>query len=1316
MRAYDSVTNFVARSSIRSDDALCDRLKCDPDGIPSLEFIFRRSEDWWLCRCCAQHECFLVDACIPALIEAANRNPNESNVIFDVTKALGRSMAILKDGNCTLSRSVEAAILDFVCRFWDSMVEFVCHECVYIFDVLIHLHSLGCKCKTERRGDGCCSWILEVANSLTDGTPSCRSKLKCLLIFVKQYPLVIDRFPDETITSFYKSLSCATLAVAASHLIVYDLSRLFTDACRLSLHTSLLRNALCSPNQQLWAGAREKLIPILFKDKHLAGWLAEDFTATLSASVCFAIMLIVIPPTVIDDKNGEMFGIRSALCQGFSDDRTLDVMLFLSRLCIFHQTVTGGYSTWDDFIDERYLIRALLHSHSQMRLSAWNLISDHPRLTVPIRRREVELMKAFMLTNMTEQCPAIRQKILTGLKKIFIRVRETSQMLLKAGNDEEDLVNCYVNFVLWLRDLCFESLQKGSNFNRRIMALHIIDYIYQKPFLRADSKGLFYQSIASRLRLERDHHLKLLNCLDDSYQLCQEVALDLLTSNCCADLIDWDTFLEESICRMLSTRSHNVMSSSYRFRYFLRKNSSRIESFFEYLLDLCSARIRLIIGNLLAVATEGGSLYPILNAIAVVIEQVEWENLSVEEVEWWHSHVSAQLLPLCFEVGELVAPVVHSMSPEGFAPDALLHSNESIHNGMASLTETSQLLLVGCWRAHRHISTILHLIASKVPYPLLISDAELRRIGEYYWLQLTECKHCGAFELAVEGFEGLCRRLWNLMDTHRDDHECTLPTPDGWLDDILAAIKGEVDTSKLCSTRRSAGLPHLVCAILGTEPRQRNAHCVRKALDSLLSYEHLSPELQVHSINVLRSIFSDKRLSEAVQGRLERALRACLLGIASPFWPLRNAISQLFAALLVRIFGVAKTPQRTLRVHEKNAMSGYEFFSRFPSLYDMIYLRLLAFADMNNQLGVYPVLALLTHLFPSTQRSREHPISVFILPTLRVLLDCRAQKIRELAAHALIAICDEQDVGFLLRWIRSLELLKARQNHVHCILLILQVVNERFEDNPFQCDVKRIVDEIIEKKLFRSWCDCNLSILAALIHSCGVRPKLYHIKLLIDSDATRWLTARPVAALMARFLLENATGDVEEGMIAAVELLQRKRNLRSELWRAFLKKTHVGISSLLLRMAAADLCESDEYTVCNILRLLLDNVAMVLGNEECVKLVNAYIEKLTDGSFHLGREISKDLIHLLSMELHLTCFDVRWILSCAQSESVHSKRIALRGILWARENCIKAIEVLNAGAVLLQDEESSIREESASILSGVLHSGKGYSLLNAQIV
>lgn len=62
----------------------------------------------------------------------------------------------------------------------------------------------------------------------------------------------------------------------------------------------------------------------------------------------------------------ESIALYISLIEGFSDDRALDVMLFLSRFCIFHQRVTGDYSTWDGFIDERCLIRALLHSHSHV--------------------------------------------------------------------------------------------------------------------------------------------------------------------------------------------------------------------------------------------------------------------------------------------------------------------------------------------------------------------------------------------------------------------------------------------------------------------------------------------------------------------------------------------------------------------------------------------------------------------------------------------------------------------------------------------------------------------------------------------------------------------------------------------------------------------------------------------------------------------------------------------------------------------------------------------------------------------------------------
>ncbi|KHN75246.1 Thyroid adenoma-associated -like protein [Toxocara canis] len=1307
---------------------LCDRLVNVTNGMPPFEFLFKRSQDWWLMRCCEKHECFLIDACIPVLINAANRYANDANRIFDITKALGRLMTVLKEENQSLSAPMEALLLDFVCKFWDYVMEFVCHQCVHIFDMLIRLHGSRCEWSgpVGSSGDDC-AWITHLTDLLMDDSTSCRSRFRCLLIFLKHYPSTIEQLSDEFICSLYELVGNATLAVVASELIVYDLSKSFLNKKRCSLHIRLLKDALCTANQQLRTGARERLIPILCKDGQLAKWLIDEFAIHLSDDIC--------------------------------DDTKLDAVLSLSRFCIFHQRVFGDYHRWEDFIDERRLGRALLHSQSlvstfkyQNKIERFYFLIFWFNNSIKVPNSSFsEFHNFFKTTSDFLKLPNTRHEeiLIVGLVNLVggkISLANSAffiVVILKKIENEKGKMRCYADFIIWLRDICFESLENGANFNRRVMALHMIDYIFIQPFLKTDDKDLFYQLVIPRLRLGKHHHLRLLHCLDDSYQLCQALALDLLTSDCCHNDIDMGAFLEESKSRMISISSNNITSSSYRIHYFLRKEPSKIGSLFEYLFELCADRVRLVTEGLLTITTENGSLHPILNAIATVLEYVEWKALSIFETQWWHSHVCERLLPLCFKVGELVAPVVHNMSPEGFAPDTLLNFKvgelvapvvhnmspegfapdtllnfkDDSHAEMTSLIETSQLLLVGCWRAHRHISSILHLIASRVPYPEMISAVELRHIGDYYCLQLTECKHCGAFELAVEGFEGLCTRLWMLEKAHETRGDSALPSPTNWLDDIVAAIKGDAGADKLCSTRRSAGLPHLVCAILGTEPRSQNSRCLRKALDSLLSYEHLSPQLQVHCINVLRSVFGDKRLSEVVLCGLERALRACLLGITSPHWPVRNAVSQLFAVLLVRIFGVPRIAQRTLRVHDKNRMSAYEFFSRFPSLYHLLYSQLSAFAGVSSEFGVFPVLILLTHLFPSAQHARDYPIAIFILPILRILFECKGEKLRELAAYTIFAISDEQDAALLLNWIATQRLNNARQNHIRSVLLMLQMANERFENSRLRNDVKTIVDEIVAEKLYRSWCDSNTAILVSLLNDYGIRPSLSDIELLATIHKFGWLTIRPLAALLAKLLTEKALNDISGRMVEVSDLLKTNRRLRLELWRAFVKiSLQTYIDMKLLRMAANDLRDCDEYIMQSILWLLFDNAEVVLRDEECLGLMACFMEELDGGNISLRTEICEDLIHLLNMKLHLTNIDLNWISNRAQRESIESKRIALRGLLVACESGLSTEKILEVGAALLQDEELVVREESAAILSGIVQPGDLRSPLNAQVV
>ncbi len=86
----------------------------------------------------------------------------------------------------------------------------------------------------------------------------------------------------------------------------------------------------------------------------------------------------------------------------------------------------------------------------------------------------------------------------------------------------------------------------------------------------------------------------------------------------------------------------------------------------------------------------------------------------------------------------------------------------------------------------------------------------------------------------------------------------------------------------------------------------------------------------VHSLNVLRSLLLDARLSERVLQHVESAVHVAISLFASLLWTIRNAAAQLFAALVLRIFGVPHTTDyRSMRASRKNCQTALEFFGRY---------------------------------------------------------------------------------------------------------------------------------------------------------------------------------------------------------------------------------------------------------------------------------------------------------------------------------------------------------------------------------------------------
>lgn len=78
-------------------------------------------------------------------------------------------------------------------------------------------------------------------------------------------------------------------------------------------------------------------------------------------------------------------------------------------------------------------------------------------------------------------------------------------------------------------------------------------------------------------------------------------------------------------------------------------------------------------------------------------------------------------------------------------------------------------------------------------------------MGENLVTMLCETKHRGSFEQAYVGFSDLCKRL------SHSEIESLRVLPRFWLHQLFLAIVGSPNKdTKLCSTRRSAGVPFMV--------------------------------------------------------------------------------------------------------------------------------------------------------------------------------------------------------------------------------------------------------------------------------------------------------------------------------------------------------------------------------------------------------------------------------------------------------------------------------------------------------------------------
>nr|XP_044993503.1 thyroid adenoma-associated protein isoform X2 [Jaculus jaculus] len=500
--------------------------------------------------------------------------------------------------------------------------------------------------------------------------------------------------------------------------------------------------------------------------------------------------------------------------------------------------------------------------------------------------------------------------------------------------------------------------------------------------------------------------------------------------------------------------------------------------------------------NSLLQAAASFPMYGRVHCVTEAFRKLPLNHLQL--VSEWRAVVE-KLLLLSYRLSAVVSPVIQSSSPEGLIPmdtdsesasrlqvilseiqprdtndyfnqaktvkecdvfdledlsasvSSIETSAETKSKGGKTCDVTAQMVLVCCWRSMKEVALLLGTVCQLLPMRSvpecsdgLLTVGQVKEIGDYFKQHLLQSRHRGAFELAYTGFV----KLTEILNRCPDVSLQTLP--EQWLRSVLEEVKCSDPSSKLCATRRSAGIPFYIQALLASEPKKGKMDLLKFTMKELLALAAPSDDPpsavpQVHALNILRALFRDTRLGENIIPYVADGAKAAILGFTSPVWAVRNSSTLLFSSLITRTFGVKRGKDE---LSKTNRMTGREFFSRFPELYPFLLRQLEAAASTvdsemegpDRHPSMFLLLLILERLYPSPMDGTSSALS--LAPFVPFIIRCGRSPIyrsREMAARTLVPFLMRDQIPSTIRALLATLPSSTdqcfRQNHIHGTLL-----------------------------------------------------------------------------------------------------------------------------------------------------------------------------------------------------------------------------------------------------------------------------------------
>jgi hypothetical protein len=428
-------------------------------------------------------------------------------------------------------------------------------------------------------------------------------------------------------------------------------------------------------------------------------------------------------------------------------------------------------------------------------------------------------------------------------------------------------VEIYYQFLLHLQDFCLDNLSEGANFTRRALCLRILFYL-------TETIRDHFELKSSAMWNQRKFNV-MMNVFNDSFEANKEMAIEIMKFIPNAVIREFSAVnLKQLESMVTSIKPPESLTASYLME-FMTKFTFNFDQFDEekpdvapesYLLLLWCEKLLLdgleTADKSLIVASSTNPLYGLILSVRHLLSKLDLKSIGACPL--WRQFFT-RLITLCKRLTLAVAPVVNNSSPEGILPKENIEGlDDDLKEEWMRIVEqtTPQIILLCSWRTIKEVSLLLgdiclraQLINNGVG---LLDVDQILGIGDHFLELLSKTKHRGAFEQCFFGFSQLCLRLWTCHE--RELHKL----PSEMLHQMIASISGHdkennelLSMKNLCATRRSAGLPFIIQALIISELKvstNKNFHFVMKNLIKFCQHgEHL--ETRTHSLNLLRALY-----------------------------------------------------------------------------------------------------------------------------------------------------------------------------------------------------------------------------------------------------------------------------------------------------------------------------------------------------------------------------------------------------------------------------------------------------------------------------